>query len=118
MAGEDELRALSHDLRAAGDEIGPKVRTAVMKTAIGISSSAKLRAPVDTGNLKSSIGYRETSSGNTLSAEVGPTANYGKYVELGTSRMAPKPYLGPAADVHEPKFHALLERLAREALGG
>jgi hypothetical protein len=52
------------------------------------------RTPVDTGNLKSS----ESVDVAGLRFEAGPTADYGEYVELGTSRMAAEPYAGPAFD--------------------
>jgi hypothetical protein len=37
-----------------------------------------------------------------LRFEAGPTADYGEYVELGTSRMAAEPYAGPAFDQELP----------------
>jgi hypothetical protein len=56
------------------------------------------RTPVDTGNLKSS----ESVDVDGLRFEAGPTADYGEYVELGTSRMAAEPYAGPAFDQELP----------------
>jgi HK97 gp10 family phage protein len=33
-----------------------------------------------------------------LTAEVGPTAEYGAFVEYGTSRMRAQPYMTPASE--------------------
>ena len=64
------------------------------KAARDIERDAKAFAPVDTGNLRSSISTDVTVTGRSVLAEIGPTASYGEYVELGTSRMAPHAYLG------------------------
>lgn len=48
--------------------------------------------PVDTGYLKSQL-YVETEQG---SVTIGDKAEYAPFVELGTSKMRPQPYLGPA----------------------
>ena len=45
-------------------------------------------------------------------AEIGPTASYGEYVELGTSRMAPHAYLGPAFDRHAGSWADALDEVA------
>jgi hypothetical protein len=47
-------------------------------------------------------------------AEIGPTASYGIYVELGTSRMRPQPYLGPATEKHAPAFYRAAEILGQQ----
>lgn len=86
-------------------------RAAVRKACLMVEAGAKQRAPVDTGFLRNSISttVRDTKDGAV--GEVGPTANYGGFVELGTSRMGPQPYLRPASDAVEPSFTALLEKL-------
>ena len=47
----------------------------------------------------------------SLRAEVGPTAEYGAYVEYGTSRMAPRAYMGPAFDRHAPDLVTAVEQI-------
>ena len=56
------------------------------------------------------------------SAEIGPDKNkrqgaLGNILEYGTTKNAPIPHMGPAADAEEPKFVSALETLAVEALG-
>lgn len=57
---------------------------------------AKTIVPVDTGNLKSSIDFREISTPRQVVFIVFTQTGYGAYVELGTSRMRAQPYLAPA----------------------
>ena len=116
----DPLRALAADLTAAGRQVGNRARTVIRKTALDIEGTAKQLAPVDTGNLKNSIGHSDLRIGNSgqLVAEIGPTANYGYFVEAGTSRTPPQAYMGPAADRHAPSFEAAMAALGAEALGG
>ena len=64
--------------------------------------TAAQRVPVDTGFLRSSITVGDPNGGslrpNALAAQVGPEANYGGYVEFGTSRAGAQPYMTPAAE--------------------
>ena len=114
-----------YQVAAAIDKAGPRTgrlaQMAIRKTAKDIEASAKNRVPVDTGNLKGSIGtsdLRGVAQSGGLSVEIGPTANYGGFVEYGTSRMAPQPYMGPAADIHFPIFEQVIAQLGLEALDG
>jgi hypothetical protein len=43
--------------------------------------------------------------------EVGPTVDYGMFVEAGTSRMGPQPYMRPAFDRRAPILEQILEQL-------
>jgi HK97 gp10 family phage protein len=57
----------------------------------------------DTGNLIASIFY---GMENDLSGRVVVSAKYGLYLEVGTARMAPRPFLSPALAHVEPSFIA------------
>lgn len=116
-----QVRAFSAVLRNAPKAVRQRAQLVVRKTAKDIERDAKLKAPYRTGNLKNSIStgdLRTVGQSGDLSAEIGPTANYGLYLEMGTSRMAPQPFMGPAADRHEGPFAKAFEILAEEALGG
>lgn len=99
-SGAGDLRALAADLERAPGRVGARAAQVIRSGAARITRDAKILAPVDTGNLRASIGADITGDGRTgsITAEIGPTADYGVYVELGTSRMAPQPYLFPAFD--------------------
>lgn len=78
--------------------------------AIRVESAAKANAShpppsvpgsgpaVRTGRLRSSISWRVLADGEGLYAEVGSAVEYAAFVELGTERMAPRPYLVPALE--------------------
>jgi phage gpG-like protein len=64
------------------------------KLAVMVETGAKQRCPVDTGRLRSSITWRLEQP--PLTAIVGSNVEYSAFVELGTRRMAARPYLVPA----------------------
>ncbi len=87
------------------------VKRVVRKNGARLQSRAQRNAPVDTGNLKRSIGLDIVNGGMT--AEVEPTAEYAAYVEYGTRYMNAKPYLKPALEEVEPEFKADMQRLVK-----
>lgn len=107
-----EFRQLAADLNGAGARVDALARTAVAATATMLQAQAQGAAPVDTGFLRSSI----STTNRGLEAEVGPTASYGYFVEGGTSRMSPQPYLFPALDVVTPMFEAAMAQVIEQAM--
>lgn len=85
--------------------VTPRASLAVYKTAADVEATAKTLAPVDTGHLRSSIQHHPTGA---LSAEVTVGAEYGPYVEFGTSRMGAQPFLTPAVQQHGPTMEKAL----------
>lgn len=102
------------DLGKAAAGIKALAAVVVAKSAHDIEAKAKAKAPVDTGNLKNSITTDIAEDG--MSAEVGPTASYASYVELGTARQAPQPYLIPAAEEVVPQFEKAILEIAEKAV--
>lgn len=118
---DDGLRRLSADITRAARTTGQRAQMVIRKTAVDIESTAKNLVPVDTGNLKGSIGHsdlRTVGRSGSLAVEIGPTASYGIFVEQGTSRMAPQPFMSPAADRHAPAFEQAMAQLGLEGLNG
>lgn len=74
------------------DGIEEHVARAIEEGARVVCESAKEMCPVDTGALRASINVTETDNGALVSADT----NYAAYVEFGTSKTAPQPYLVPA----------------------
>jgi HK97 gp10 family phage protein len=107
-----ELRELARDLRAGAGKVEPLASKVVRKTALDIEADGKQFAPVDTGNLMGSI----TTDVDGLTAEIGPTAEYGGYVEYGTSKMSAQPYMGPAAERRTPGFVDALGQVGTKIL--
>lgn len=110
-ADTSQLRQLAVDLRGLGPAAVKKSRIAIQKTCADTKRDAQAHAPVDTGNLRSSIGYATKATKGGASGEVGPTAAYGLYVEAGTSRMRPQPYMRPSFDRHAPLLERILDSL-------
>lgn len=104
------ITALAVDLRHAGPEAQDKAKVVVERSGHDVVAGAQVICPVDTGNLRNSIGVDFDNDG--LGWEAGPTASYGGYVEYGTSRMAAQAYMGPAFDRVAADVQPMLERIA------
>lgn len=77
------------------------LRKGMRKGANVIREEARAKARVKTGNLRKSIRTRERSeeAGNMrFAVEIPRRAFYGRFLEYGTSKMAAKPFLRPAAE--------------------
>lgn len=69
--------------------------------------NAKAICPTRTGRLKNSITNAIDTEANAV--YIGTNVEYGPYVELGTSRRNPHPYLRPAAADHADEYRAILK---------
>lgn len=85
-------------LRQLFDSVDGPAGKAVKKAAIRVHRRAKHLAPVDTGRLCDSITEEMGRDERGLVAVVGTDVQYAGFVEFGTSRMRPKPFLRPALD--------------------
>lgn len=113
-----EMNKLAVDFDRASGTVGAKASAVIRKTAHDIERDAKIFCPVDTGNLRNSISTGITGDGRfgSIEAEIGPTADYAAFVEYGTSRMAPRAYMGPALDRNTPDFVRAMEIVVGEIL--
>ncbi|MGI5155822.1 HK97-gp10 family putative phage morphogenesis protein [Microbispora sp. CA-102843] len=113
--GIEVINRLAFDLGRLGLTSITKVARVVRSTGERTVAGAQAIVPVRTGNLKNSIGVDFDPDG--LGFEAGPTASYAPYVEWGTSRMAPRAFLGPAFDrAIADGVEALEEVLGRDLL--
>lgn len=83
---------------------GAKQR-ALERIGLAAEGYAKKECPVDTGNLRNSI----THARDKKAAYIGTNVEYALYVELGTSRTKPQPFLKPAATEHTTVYKRILE---------
>jgi len=120
MARIASLELLAAEFRAAGPRALARSKVVLKKTAIDIEANAKAIAPVDFGNLKRSIGHSDMRllSATNLAVEIGPTVDYGGYVEHGTSTQAPQAYMGPSLDRYSGPFEQAMQQIGLEAAGG
>ena len=65
---------------------------------------AKMKCPVDTGNLRNSISH--ATLGNA--AYIGTNVYYAPYVEMGTYKMDARPFLKPAATEHGEEYKEIV----------
>lgn len=114
--GIANTRRLAADLGKAGKAALPLARLAVAKTVHDIEATAKELAAVDTGFMRNSIGSEQSGNASVVIGRVGPTADYAVFVENGTHRMAPQPFMGPATEAHEPAFHEAMAQIAARTL--
>lgn len=83
------------------------------------AEKARLGYPADapllrTGDMRDSI---ETEH-NALEAIIGSKDPVAKYQELGTNRIPPRPFLGPAAFAKKHEIHAVIGSAVASAIGG
>jgi len=97
---EDKLSNLDVKLSKALDE-------ALNEIAEKIRDDAKSFVPVDTGALRKSIRIEKkgklqvsivAGGGGVINPRTGREVDYAGYVEFGTSRMNPQPYMQPALE--------------------
>lgn len=108
MSG-DAMRRNAAKLRGEAETLVPRASEVVRKTAFATQGDAQALAPVETGLLQNSITTVVSNGG--LTAHVIATASYAFWVENGTSRMAPQPFMGPATDRNAPLFREAMSQL-------
>lgn len=122
MADTSELAAVGADLSKAAGAVGAKAAAVVRKSTLDIEAETKRQIiamdAVDTGNMLNSVSSTIRGDGrfSTIEGEVGPTAEYSGYVHDGTSRMAGRPFLATAADMHIPTFEAAMGQIGGKIL--
>lgn len=81
------------------------ITRAMKEVAMTAESFAKIRCPVDTGNLRNSI----TNESDESTALIGTNVEYGKYQELGTYKMKAQPFMGPAFEENMGQYKSIIE---------
>lgn len=63
---------------------------------------------VDYGPLRQSLTHDVEQDGSTVVGRVGTNLKEGLMTELGTSKMAPRPWLKPSIEVNKEKIHSII----------
>jgi HK97 gp10 family phage protein len=100
----NDFHALSAWLGELGNGVGARMGVATQKTVTDTVNQARALAPVDTGNLRASIHGSTQIGATSVVGEVTASAHYAIYVEQGTSRMAPQPFMRPAQEATTPAW--------------
>lgn len=111
IEGIDELTTA---LRRGG-RVGGELDKAVKKLSEKAAEQAKGRAPVRTGRLKRSINVRRVGE---ASYRISADTPYSGYVEHGTGRMKPQPYMRPAIEQVAKELRPEVERLLKRVVRG
>ena len=117
FADASELRALKLDLDRESPRVGAEAAKAIRTSAARVKRKAA--PPVKSGTLLRSIGvdfYGSGSSTRRMFAVIGPTAYYGRFVENGTVRQPPHPFMQPALDAEAPALVAALSAIVGKVL--
>lgn len=85
---------------------------AVKKATFLVERGAKIKVPVDTGRLRSSI---ETSV-MPMTGTVRTLVSYAVYVHDGTRYMRPRPFMRDAADEAQNEIEELFIKAVRDAI--
>jgi HK97 gp10 family phage protein len=98
MAGEVIIddAAFRRALPAAMDRVVLRTVADLSRLGLMVQNEARLRCRVDTGRLRSSIQHTPGRDARGPYVDVGTNVEYATFVEYGTSRMAPQPYMRPA----------------------
>lgn len=93
--------------------IGSAIAKALTMIGLKAEGNAKAICPVDTGRLRNSITNAIDIDENAV--YIGTNVEYAPYVELGTMRQDPHPYLKPAAADHADEYRAILKSCMESA---
>lgn len=91
-------------------DVDARRTVAVAETANEVRDGARDRIAVRSGEARDSI---ETESMGPAKARVVVRAFYGQFLEHGTVKMAPRPFLLPAAEAARSSFKARIRRAVR-----
>ncbi|MBE3590006.1 MAG: HK97 gp10 family phage protein [Firmicutes bacterium] len=112
---------IARRLAVLGEKAAAVVDEAAMAGAEVIREGASRRAPVRTGALQEHIITQpgEEQSPGRAEVLIGPDKErfYGLFVELGTSKMAARPFLRPALDEDRHLAEAAVAAALKEVLG-
>ena len=84
----DGLDNILDNLENISSKLDGAVQNGVAKGGKAIQAQCKAECPVDTGELRNSIVEETTGGGGKYTSEIGPTVDYGIYVEMGTGIYA------------------------------
>lgn len=118
MSAGNEFRGMADRFRAAPEKGLAMIRDATAKAALDTQRVARERAPVDTGYLRSSIAATidPGSTSGVIVGEVTAGAEYAAYVEHGTSRQRPQPFMRPAYEQARDVWVQMIEQTGGRVL--
>jgi len=119
LQGGEELLAL---LAATGEAAENVLDQAAKAGAQVTLRAARARCPVQSGRLRESLHLKESKTKKPAQRRAyqvshGKEEYYGVFVELGTSKMSPRPFLRPAVDEEKRGIAQAINQAVLQALG-
>lgn len=105
-------------LEALRDGLSGACAAGLTEGVSAMADGARRLCPVDTGDLKASISARSQAAADGAEGAVMAGAAHAVYVELGTSRMAARPFLLPACQAERGALLAAVARAVRGVISG
>ena len=96
-------------------QVEEKGNAALKIAAFAVERKGKEKAPSDTGANRDSIFVAEVDDiGGAPAYRVGPTTEYGPFLEFGTWKMPARPYMVPALESERPRLLAAVTQIMQE----
>ena len=92
-------------IEAMHADIQKGLKTVGLKAEGYAKKNLTAKRAVDTGRLRNSISHQNDSD----TVYVGTNVEYAPYIEMGTSKMAARPYLGPSITEHANEYKEIIE---------
>ena len=93
---KEREKEIENHLQKAMEKVGALVERQAKEN---VSKTGSEHPQVRTGRLRSSIMHQVTGGETEIVTEIGTNVTYGKYLEFGTSKMPPYPWLFPAVEM-------------------
>lgn len=103
----NEYTRYARDLARSALGLDKEAEQAVTRVAGGALATAQRLAPVESGALRANLRMRRRGS----VAVVESTLYYSAFQEFGTSKMAPNPFMEPAATLWGPRLVQEVEKI-------
>lgn len=117
MAGFEEAYRFAHRLRDFPIEARPLIKSLMDVAAQEGEDVSKRAVPVRTGHLQSRILFHATTNhGWNFLMRAEADADYATFVEEGTSRMPPQPFIAPGVEHAADEIDTLLGVMVEEYL--
>ena len=96
-------------------EVEDKVEAVLKIAAFAVERKGKEKSPVDTGANRDSIFVAEVDDiGGAPAYRIGPTTEYGPFLEFGTSKMPARPYMIPALEAESPRLREAIAQIMKD----
>lgn len=109
---DNEMQGFLNKLKTAEVATIKKAGVELLDASLNIDKNAKEFVPVKDGLLKGSI-RRVTLTQDNLNHSISANTEYATFVEKGTSKQRPQPYLRPAYLIGVNRFYAKMRTLIK-----